>query len=53
MGADIVADGGAYEADFLIVAVGADNDMDATPGLAEANETASAMCSPVSPVEKR
>jgi sulfide:quinone oxidoreductase len=38
MGADVVADGGAYEADFLIVAVGADYDMDATPGLAEANE---------------
>lgn len=29
-------DGGTYEADFLVVALGADYDMDATPGLAEA-----------------
>jgi sulfide:quinone oxidoreductase len=30
--------GGVYEADFLVVALGADYDFDATPGLAEANE---------------
>jgi sulfide:quinone oxidoreductase len=34
----IITDGGTYEADFLVVALGADYDMDATPGLAEANE---------------
>src|ERR1700687_1953422 len=34
----ITTDGGTYEADFLIVALGADYDVDATPGLAEANE---------------
>ncbi|UVK40476.1 FAD-dependent oxidoreductase [Mesorhizobium sp. AR10] len=34
----VATDGGAYEADFLIVALGADYDFDATPGLAEANE---------------
>jgi len=34
----ITTDSGTYEADFLIVALGADYDMDATPGLAEVNE---------------
>ncbi len=32
----VVADGGEHEADVLVVALGADYDMDATPGLAEA-----------------
>jgi sulfide:quinone oxidoreductase len=31
----VTTDGGAYEADFLVVALGADYDLDATPGLAE------------------
>ena len=34
----VTTDGGAYDADFLVVALGADYDLDATPGLAEANE---------------
>ena len=34
----VTTDRGTYEADFLIVALGADYDMDATPGLAEVNE---------------
>src|SRR5882724_1115758 len=34
----VTTDGGRYEADFLIVALGADYDMAATPGLADANE---------------
>jgi sulfide:quinone oxidoreductase len=34
----ITTDGGTYDADVLIVALGADYDMAATPGLAEANE---------------
>ena len=32
----VTTDGGTYEADFLVVALGADYDIDATPGLAEA-----------------
>jgi sulfide:quinone oxidoreductase len=31
----VTTDGGAYEADVLVVALGADYDMDATPGLAD------------------
>ncbi|MEX0852761.1 MAG: FAD/NAD(P)-binding oxidoreductase [Bauldia sp.] len=31
----VTTDGGTYEADFLIIALGADYDLDATPGLAE------------------
>ena len=31
----VTTDGGTYEADFLVVALGADYDFDATPGLAE------------------
>jgi sulfide:quinone oxidoreductase len=31
----VTTDGGVYEADFLVVALGADYDFDATPGLAE------------------
>jgi sulfide:quinone oxidoreductase len=31
-------DGGIYEADYLVVALGADYDLDHTPGLAESNE---------------
>jgi sulfide:quinone oxidoreductase len=38
VGRRITTDGGVYEADFLIVALGADYDFDATPGLAEADE---------------
>jgi sulfide:quinone oxidoreductase len=34
----VTTDGGTYEADFLIVALGADYDMEATPGLAGVNE---------------
>ncbi|CAN7668337.1 FAD/NAD(P)-binding oxidoreductase [Mesorhizobium amorphae] len=34
----VTTDGGVHEADFLIVALGADYDFDATPGLAGANE---------------
>ena len=32
----VTTDGGVHEADFLVVALGADYDLDATPGLAEA-----------------
>src|SRR5712691_10919348 len=32
----VTTDGGVHEADFLVVALGADYDFDATPGLAEA-----------------
>jgi sulfide:quinone oxidoreductase len=35
-GRRVRTDGGVHEADFLVVALGADYDMDATPGLAEA-----------------
>lgn len=38
VGRRVTTDGGTYEADFLIVALGADYDVDATPGLAEVNE---------------
>ena len=31
----VTTDGGVHEADFLVVALGADYDLDATPGLAE------------------
>jgi sulfide:quinone oxidoreductase len=31
----VTTDGGVYEADYLVVALGADYDLDATPGLAE------------------
>src|SRR6476659_426166 len=31
----VTTDAGSYDADFLVVALGADYDMDATPGLAE------------------
>ena len=31
----VTTDGGTYEADFLVIALGADQDMAATPGLAE------------------
>ncbi len=34
----VTTDAGVYEADVLIVALGADYDFDATPGLAESNE---------------
>lgn len=34
----ITTDGGTHDADFLVVALGAEYDFDATPGLAEANE---------------
>jgi sulfide:quinone oxidoreductase len=34
----VTTDGGVYEADFLVVALGADYDFDASPGLADANE---------------
>lgn len=34
----VTTDGGSYEADFLIVALGADFEIDATPGLGESNE---------------
>jgi len=34
----VTTDGGAYEADYLILALGADYDFAATPGLAEATE---------------
>ena len=34
----VTTDGGSFEADYLIVALGAEYDMAATPGLAEANE---------------
>lgn len=32
----VTTDGGVFEADFMVVALGADYDLDATPGLAEA-----------------
>src|SRR5581483_10117993 len=34
----VTTNGGRYDADFLVVALGADYDFDATPGLAEVNE---------------
>jgi sulfide:quinone oxidoreductase len=34
----VTTDVGSHEADFLVVALGADYDIEATPGLAEANE---------------
>ena len=34
----VTTDGGTHDADFLVVALGADYDLDATPGLADANE---------------
>ncbi|TIX07997.1 MAG: NAD(P)/FAD-dependent oxidoreductase, partial [Mesorhizobium sp.] len=34
----VTTDGGVHEADFLVVALGADYDFDATPGLADTNE---------------
>ena len=34
----VSTDGGVYDADFLVVALGADYDLDATPGLAEAGD---------------
>ena len=34
----VTTDGGTYETDELVIALGADYDYDATPGLAEANE---------------
>src|SRR6476646_4446737 len=34
----VTTDGGTYDADYLVVALGADYDFDHTPGLAEANE---------------
>jgi sulfide:quinone oxidoreductase len=34
----VVTDHGTHEADFLVVALGADNDFDATPGLADTTE---------------
>jgi sulfide:quinone oxidoreductase len=34
----VTTDAGAHEADYLVVSLGADYDLDATPGLAEANE---------------
>jgi sulfide:quinone oxidoreductase len=34
----VTTDGGAHEADVLVVALGADYDMDATPGLAEGGD---------------
>src|SRR6478752_3521510 len=34
----VTTDGGTYDADYLVVALGADYDLDHTPGLAEANE---------------
>ncbi|MFK0687500.1 NAD(P)/FAD-dependent oxidoreductase [Mesorhizobium sp. IMUNJ 23033] len=37
-GRRVTTDGGVHEADFLILALGADYDFDATPGLAGANE---------------
>jgi sulfide:quinone oxidoreductase len=37
-GRRVTTDGGTYEADFLIVGLGADYDIGATPGLADVNE---------------
>jgi len=34
----VTTDGGSYDADYLVVALGADYDFDHTPGLAESNE---------------
>jgi sulfide:quinone oxidoreductase len=34
----VTTDGGSHQADILVVALGADYDMDATPGLADSNE---------------
>ena len=34
----VTTDAGSHEADYLVIALGADYDLDATPGLAEANE---------------
>src|SRR5258708_6594240 len=34
----VTTDGGTHEADFLVVALGADYDFDATPGMADATE---------------
>jgi sulfide:quinone oxidoreductase len=34
----VATDAGTYEADVLVVALGADYDFDATPGLAESTE---------------
>ena len=34
----VTTDGGTHDADFLVVALGADYDFDATPGLGDANE---------------
>ncbi len=34
----VTTDGGAHQADVLVVALGADYDLDATPGLADSNE---------------
>src|SRR5947209_2584037 len=34
----VTTDGGTHDADFLIVGLGADYDIDATPGLAEVNQ---------------
>jgi sulfide:quinone oxidoreductase len=34
----VTTDAGTYTADYLVVALGADYDWDATPGLAEVNE---------------
>jgi sulfide:quinone oxidoreductase len=34
----VTTDAGSHDADYLVLALGADYDMDATPGLAEANE---------------
>lgn len=34
----VTTDGGTHDADFLVVALGADYDFDATPGLADVNE---------------
>lgn len=38
VGRRVTTNAGAYDADFLVVALGADYDIDATPGLAEADE---------------
>jgi len=35
----VTTDAGVHEADYLVVALGADYDYDATPGLADANES--------------
>ncbi len=38
MGKRVVTDQGTHEADYLVLALGADYDFDATPGLADVNE---------------